>query len=127
MFRPDEVNILSDDFKITYFMNRKDVDPAGGEVLYGHIEDYKGEIRIFDSDREGHRTRILFHEVFHAICDNLNIKVKHVDLDRFAVAWADTALRNGWLADTQDALRYLCTNGKCELGINDGEEETTTP
>ncbi|NIO08731.1 MAG: hypothetical protein GTO40_12250 [Deltaproteobacteria bacterium] len=117
MFKPELVSILSDLFKITYCRERKDVDPDGGEILYGHIEDYKGEIRVFDSGREGHRTRIMLHEVFHSICDNLGIKMKHGDLDRFAVAWADTLLRNGWLANTHSALP----------GESNGEEKTASP
>jgi hypothetical protein len=112
MKKPDKINILGTDYKINYFNNPASVDKDLKTILWGQIDYWKREIRIYDNERSiVDIMKVLIHEVLHCINDELHLKAFdegkdsgdrseiEVDneLDIFATVLVDTLIRNNWL------------------------------
>ena len=106
MKKPTEINILGTVYSITYINNPADLDPELREVLWGHIDHYKREIRVYDNKRSLiDILKCIMHEALHVINDELHLKAfakdedANVDneLDTFATILIDTMVRNSWI------------------------------
>lgn len=104
--KPDKVNILGSEFKITYVDNASEVDVHKRESLWGQIDYWTSTIRIYDAGRPMQDIwKAIIHEVIHGIQKELHLKCfedtdecdGHDELDTLANVLTDTFARNGWI------------------------------
>ncbi len=99
--RRNSINILGRDYRITYVKSASEVDPQGRDSLWGHVDYWNREIRIYDNGRTDHDVfERLMHEILHALDNDLHLGLKDRDgaesrLHRLSVGLADTLARNG--------------------------------
>ena len=100
--KPNNVNILGIDYKITYCDKPSEVDVYKRDSLWGQIDYWTRTIRVYDNGRsEEDIFYNVMHEVLHGISEGLKLVINkeehHDDLDVLALALSDILHRNGWL------------------------------
>jgi hypothetical protein len=101
--RPEKVNILGIEYKITYVDNPAEVDIFKRESLWGQIDPWTRTIRVYDNGRPTEDIwHTIFHEVLHGIAGELKLRSltnedNHDELDVLALALTDVLFRNGWI------------------------------
>ena len=101
--KPDNVNIIGINYKITYVDNPVDVDIHRREALFGQIDYWTRTIRIYDPGTRPPEDifETIIHEVLHGIGNALNLGINSEDnhevLDVLALALTDTLVRNKWV------------------------------
>ena len=100
--RLKKINIMSTVYKVIFSNTRKGMDPADPEQVYdGMYDPDDATITVYDGGgtrNEAETIKTLFHEMLHAIQDDMGVKLGHKDLDRISVCLADTLIRNGLLS-----------------------------
>ncbi len=105
-FKPESVNILGKTYKIIYCDNLFDVDKNGRSSLWGQVDFWDKEIRLYDKLGNDDIVHNLLHEILHAIVSELNIRsisnsnTEEDDIDMITLALADIFIRNNWLNTT---------------------------
>ena len=95
---PNKINVMGNNYKITYTNRVTDTDPEERRSLYGFIDHWKREIRIYAKDRtEFDKFQNLLHEVIHAISNEIHIDLDETETDLLATMILDTFTRNGFL------------------------------
>jgi hypothetical protein len=103
--KPNKVNILGIEYKITYCDKPSDVDIYEHHSLWGQIDLWSRTIRIYDNGRPiADIWQTMLHEIIHGIAAQLHIKGLECDsetdedaVDTLALALLDVFMRNGWL------------------------------
>ena len=101
--KPDKVNILGKEYRITYCDKPSEVDLYKRKSLWGQVDYWTRTIRIYDNEVEGNDLlQSLLHEIIHAIDEDLKLGIKERDegediIDLLALAFADILTRNDWL------------------------------
>jgi hypothetical protein len=77
MFKlPEKISILGIPYKVIQCDNPADVDPERRKSLWGHINYWNREIRIFVKDKPAEESfHTLLHEIIHGICEHTYIKL----------------------------------------------------
>ncbi len=110
MKRPKQINIMGIPYQVSYVDNPAEVDIYKRESLWGQIDYWTKTIRIYDHGRgEVDIWDSIIHEVLHGIAEKLHLnalndKDNHDQLDRLALALADTLFRNRWFK-TEDTVK----------------------
>ena len=98
--RLSSIDILGRDYRIVYVKSASEVDPQGRDSLWGHVDYWNREIRIYDNGRsERDIFETIMHEILHALDNDLHLGLKDHDggegrLHRLSVGLADTLRRN---------------------------------
>ena len=113
MNRIREINILGKRYKVSYFEKPSDVDIFKRKSLWGQIDYWTSEIRVYVGYRtEDEIWETILHEVIHGLVNELNIRaLKNSDdshneeaVGLLSVGLYDTLYRNGMLKDGGDDL-----------------------
>lgn len=101
---PSEFNISGVFYSITYCKGPLEVDPDGAEVVLGHTDINKKEIRIFKSKNQIEMFSTLLHELVHAmigenkmLSDHLENKGEEALVSQFETTLCDTLVRNRFM------------------------------
>ena len=103
--RPNNVNILGQNYSITYVDKPSEVDIFKRASYWGQIDFWTRSIRLFDDKTTQTDESILhnlLHETIHGITNALKIDFgqandDEVVTDLLALALADVLTRNGWI------------------------------
>jgi hypothetical protein len=100
--KPESVNILGTNYKITYCDKPSEVDIFKRDSLWGQLDYWTQTIRIHDNGSGDDKVwQTLIHEILHGIAGPLKLKLNnedmHNELDILATALFDVLNRNGWL------------------------------
>lgn len=100
--KPESVNILGIEYKITHVEKPSDVDIYKRDSLWGQIDFWTRTIRIYANGRPDEDVfQSLMHEVLHGVAESLKLDLRrnerHDELDILALALTDIFFRNGWL------------------------------
>ena len=69
----DTIQVLDVVYRVEYFDNITDVDPAHKERLFGYIDREDRTIRIYNGTEEDIK-QTTWHELIHALADKLEIE-----------------------------------------------------
>lgn len=84
---PETIKICGIEYTIKYFKDKQLVDGDMKENLVGQLEPDEKQIRIFSGVNETSQRHVLWHEIIHAIIDELHMKeMDEADIDRLAIA-----------------------------------------
>ena len=106
--RPTSLNILGKTYQVVYCDKPSDVDPRGHEALFGMVDTWTNEIRIYTGTSEHEIFDSIIHEVLHAITRNLKINTITKANDQedvvslLALGLSDFLVRNDWLRDREE-------------------------
>ena len=101
--KPDSINVMGINFKITYCNDTADVVPEKiKDKAYGYSFLENHEIRIYDGASLEFTWQSILHEVFHMIGDMTRLSIlnthyneqKHNEVDCFANVLTDVLFRN---------------------------------
>ena len=103
--KPESLNILGINYKITYCANASEVDIHKRESCWGQVDFWTQTIRIYDNGRQVEDIwETIIHEILHVIGEKLKLECfdkgnikderKHEELSIIATALTDTLFRN---------------------------------
>jgi hypothetical protein len=88
---PNPTDILSTKYAIEY---EKELATDDGSCLLGMCDPINEKIKILKDTEKIFREKIWLHEVMHAICKEINIKLTERELDLMANVLYDVFTRN---------------------------------
>lgn len=101
--KPKKVNILGKEYSITYVKNPVNVDMQKRTSLWGQIDYWKREIRVYDNGRKIHDVwDTIIHEILHGIDEELHLELFNNEAgeilnERLSMALADVLFRNNFI------------------------------
>ena len=100
---PDTLNIMGTGWRVIKLGRMEDVDPDGSELLWGHCNRIRREIRVYMGGDPADTLQSFMHELTHAILDELHMKESENEqwVDVFSRALTDTLTRNA-MVTTED-------------------------
>lgn len=100
--KPKKVNILGKEYSIKYVNNPAEVDRNQRESLWGQIDYWKREIRIYGSRKIQDIWDTIIHEILHGIDEELHLELFNSEAgeilnERLSMALTDVLFRNNFL------------------------------
>jgi len=91
------INILGKKYTLKFYKNLLEYKNENGlveEFAFGDCNHISKLIRICNTVSKEETADTLFHEILHAIDDELNLKIPHNKLHNISTVLTDTLLRN---------------------------------
>jgi len=106
MKKPESVNILSREYKVTYLDSIEKVNTEGRDQAFGMANFHEHTIRLFEGKMVKQEVMsTLMHEIIEIISKDLELCLcapeNHKDLNTLATVLVDTFIRNGWINMTE--------------------------
>lgn len=99
---PDKIVIIGIPYTVVYCANAADVSPDSRDALWGHIDYWNREIRIFTKNKPvEEQIQTIIQEVIHGLCEKMYIRLSDDKeraeqiTDMLAYGLADTLIGSG--------------------------------
>jgi len=99
---PESLNILGIPYRVKYMDVASEVDPGGKSVMWGYIDYWGRNIHVYKGEKPIEDIlHTLFHEVFHAICEQSHIDLQEDEnekiTDVLSLGFTDFLIRNEFI------------------------------